>query len=96
MPAPLARLFDGPVHYPLGNGHCDWSIPPVGEANGGLLGTASWQQPGYTRVGAPGQAGLRVANGHRGALPGSGPGSRWRPGGRAPVPGPGGGAASRR
>ena len=25
---------DGPVHYPLSNGHCAWSILPVGEANG--------------------------------------------------------------
>ena len=38
----LPRGCDGPVHYPLSNGHCAWrSIPPVGEANGGLLGTAS-------------------------------------------------------
>ena len=39
------------MHCPLSNGHCAWSILPVGGANGILLGTASWQQAGYTRVG---------------------------------------------
>ena len=47
----LPRGCDGPVHYPLPNGHCAWSILPVGGPNGILRGTASPQQAGYTRVG---------------------------------------------
>ena len=73
---------DGPVHYPLSNGHCAWSILPVGGPNGILRGTASPQQAGYTRVG------------HLGRLPRgcptdtAGPSLAW-----APVPGGGPGGA---
>ena len=70
------------VHYPLPNGHCAWSILPVGEANGILLGTASWQQAGYTRVGYLGRLAQRTPNGHRrvSLVRGSGP----KPGGPEP------------
>ena len=62
------------------NGHCAWSIRPVGEANGILLGTASWQQAGYTRVGHLG----RLARGRPTDTAGC-----PRPGAQALSPGPG-------
>ena len=68
------------MHYPLSNGHCAWSILPVGGANGILLGTASWQQAGYTRVGHLG----RLARGRPTDTAGC-----PRPGAQALSPGPG-------
>ena len=41
----LAAGVDGPVHCPLPNGHCAWSILPVGEANGPVGGSNGyWRQ----------------------------------------------------
>ena len=64
----------------MSNGHCAWSILPVGGANGILLGTASWQQAGYTRVGHLG----RLARGRPTDTAGC-----PRPGAQALSPGPG-------
>ena len=72
------------MHCPLFNGHCAWSILPVGGANGILLGAASWQQAGYTRVGHLG----RLARGR--PTDTAGPSLAW-----APVPGGGPGGAPR-